>query len=68
MHALDATQQRYRLALRHVCDRQRALSIDLLSMASMVKVDLRQEPSDTLDRTVRAVRVQAPGARRPAPS
>jgi EAL and modified HD-GYP domain-containing signal transduction protein len=62
VHALDATTAGYRLALRHVRDRQRPLSVDLLAMASVVKVDLRATPDSDLATTVRALRMQAPDA------
>lgn len=62
VHALGATMSGYRLALRHVRDRQRPLSVDLLAMATLVKVDLRATPPSELASTVRALRMQAPDA------
>ncbi len=62
VHALDATLAGYRLALRHVHDRQRPLSVDLLAMATLVKVDLRAVPHAALVSTVAALRMQAPDA------
>lgn len=62
VHALEAKAAGYRLALCHIRDRNRATTIDLLSLADVVKVDMSAVAEDELERTVKALRVQAPFA------
>jgi EAL and modified HD-GYP domain-containing signal transduction protein len=62
VHALDAKAAGYRMALCHLPDRQHHTAVDLLSLADVVKVDVGEVPEDQLEKTVKALRIQAPFA------